>query len=168
VQRHDLNNLDREVTEQEIYAAVMQTPSEKAPGPDGCIGSFYKEFWDIIKLDIISVIKEMFALRASYWNLLNSANVTLIEKKDGVQAIGDYRPISVMHSIAKLLAKILSIPLANNLEKLVSHSQSAFIKACSIHDNFQYVQGAVKHFHQAKTPMLLLKLDIAKAFDNVR
>jgi hypothetical protein len=37
-----------------------------------------------------------------------------------------------------------------------------------MHDNFQYVQGVVKHFHQAKTPMLLFKLDIAKAFDSVR
>jgi hypothetical protein len=26
----------------------------------------------------------------------------------------------------------------------------------------------VQHFHQAKTPMLFLKLDIAKAFDSVR
>jgi hypothetical protein len=34
LQRHDLSDLDREVTEQEIHAAVMQTPSEKAPGPD--------------------------------------------------------------------------------------------------------------------------------------
>jgi hypothetical protein len=35
---------------------------EPALGPDGFIGSFYKECWDIIKLDIIAVIKEMFAL----------------------------------------------------------------------------------------------------------
>jgi retron-type reverse transcriptase len=46
--------------------------------------------------------------------------------------------------------------------------QSAFIKGRSIHDNFQYVKGAANHFHNAKTPMLLLKLDIAKAFDNIR
>jgi hypothetical protein len=26
----------------------------------------------------------------------------------------------------------------------------------------------VKHFHEAKTPMLLIKLDIAKAFNSVR
>jgi hypothetical protein len=32
---------------------------------------------------------------------------------------------------------------------------------------FQYVKGTGNHFHHAKTPMLLLKLDIAKAFDIV-
>jgi hypothetical protein len=33
---------------------------------------------------------------------------------------------------------------------------------------FSIYQGAINHFHQAKIPMLLLKLDIAKAFDSVR
>jgi hypothetical protein len=139
---------------------------EPALGPDGFIGSFYKECWDIIKHrhgDQGNV-----CTLGSCWNLLNSAHITLIEKKDEAQAIGDYCPISVMHSIAKLLAKILTIWLANHLDKLVSRSQSTFIKGRNIHDNFQYVQGAFKHFHQAKTSMLLLKLDITKAFDNVR
>jgi hypothetical protein len=34
-------------------------------------------------------------------------------------------------------------------------------------DNFQYVQGAINLFHKAKTPLLFIKLDIAKAFDSV-
>jgi hypothetical protein len=42
VQRHELSDLDREVTEMEIHAVVMQTPPGKAPGPDGFIGSFYR------------------------------------------------------------------------------------------------------------------------------
>jgi hypothetical protein len=42
------------------------------------------------------------------------------------------------------------------------------INGRNIHDNFQYVQGVVKHFHRTKTPMLFIKLGIAKAFDSVR
>jgi retron-type reverse transcriptase len=92
--------------------------------------------------------------------------VVLIEKK-GAQAVGDYRPISIMHSTANVLATILANRLAPHLDKLVSHCMSAFIKGRSIHNNFQYVKGVANHFHQSKTPMLLLKLDIAKAFDSV-
>jgi hypothetical protein len=73
-----------------------------------------------------------------------------------------------MYSMFKLLAKILANCLASRLNSLISHSQSVFIKGRSIHNNFQYVQVVVKHFHQAKTPMLLLKLDITKAFDSVK
>jgi hypothetical protein len=41
-----------------------------------------------------------------------------------------------MHSVGKLLMKILATRLCPHLNKLVSKSQSAFIKSRSIHDNF--------------------------------
>jgi hypothetical protein len=123
--------------------------------------------WDIIKIDLTAAIREIFHLRAGCWNLLNSANVVLIPK-EGAQEIKDYRPISVMHSSAKLLCKILANRLAPHLDNIISRSQSDFIRGRIIHDNFQYVHGAVNHFHHTKTPMLLIKLDIDNAFDSVR
>jgi hypothetical protein len=54
------------------------------------------------------------------------------------------------------------------MEKLVSNAQSAFIKKRSIHDNFLYVRNLARRFHKAKSPTLLFKLDIKKAFDSVR
>jgi hypothetical protein len=47
-------------------------------------------------------------------------------------------------------------------------SDGVALKGISIQDNFKYIQGAVNHFHRSKTPMLFLKLDIAKSFGNVR
>lgn len=41
------------------------------------------------------------------------------------------------------------------------------MKSRCIHDNFLYVQNCVRSFHRRKTPALLLKLDIACAFDSV-
>jgi hypothetical protein len=35
IQRHDLSDLDQDVSEEEIHAAVMQMTPEKSPGPDG-------------------------------------------------------------------------------------------------------------------------------------
>jgi hypothetical protein len=68
----------------------------------------------------VASIQAIFALRDSYWNLLNSANVVLLEKKDGAQAIANYRPIRIMHSVGKLLMKILATRLCPHLNKLVS------------------------------------------------
>jgi hypothetical protein len=133
---HDLQELEMNITEEEIKQAVMQSALEKVPGPDGFIGDFFKNCWEIIKQDLVAAIQEIFALRANCWNLLNSANVVLLEMEEGVEFIGDYRPISIMHSVAKLPAKTLANRLAPHLDKFVSHSQSAFIKGRSIHDNF--------------------------------
>jgi hypothetical protein len=79
--QHDLQDLDRAISEEEIHAAIMHSASEKSPGPDGYIGAFYKVCWGIIKSDLIAVIKEIFELRLGCWNLLNSAHVVLIEKR---------------------------------------------------------------------------------------
>jgi hypothetical protein len=119
--RFDLQDLDKDISEEEIHGAIKETASEKAPGPDGYIGGFFKVCWDIVKVDVVNAIKEIFALRLGSWNLLNSTNVVLIKKKEGAATIGDYRPISIMRSIAKVLAKIMANRLASHLDRLVSH-----------------------------------------------
>jgi len=78
------------------------------------------------------------------------------------------RPISLIHSVAKLFAKILASRLAPHMHKIISKSQSTFIKGRSIHDNYMYVRNMARRFHRSKRPMLLIKLNISKAFDSVR
>jgi len=98
---------------------------------------------------------------------LNSTYITLIPKKTNAVQVKDYRPISLVHSFAKLVTKILANRLADRLDELVSSNQSAFIKKRFIQDNFMMVQQTVKFLHSHKQPRILLKLDITKAFDSV-
>lgn len=79
----------------------------------------------------------------------------------------DFRPISLIHSFAKILTKVLANRLALYIDRLISTSQSAFIKRRCIQENFMYVRGLARHYHQTKTPACLIKLDITKAFDSV-
>jgi hypothetical protein len=79
----------------------------------------------------------------------------------------DFRPISLVHSFAKLVTKILANRLAGKLNEMVSSNQSAFIKGCFIQDNFMLVQQTARFLYQQKKLRLLLKLDISKAFDSV-
>jgi hypothetical protein len=62
----------------------------------------------------------------------------------------------------------MSTQLAPHMNTLITMSQSAFIKTRSIHDNFLGVRNYVRRLHRSKTPTILLKLDIKKAFDSVR
>jgi len=155
------------MTRQEIKDAVFSLPSVKAPGPDGFIGAFFKSCWDIIKNDVINAIIHMSQLRTSCVHLINSANIILIPKKNEATTVGDYRPISLIHSLSKIFSKILANRLAPILPDIVSNCQSAFVKKRSIHDNFMHVQNLIKELHSSKNPGLFLKLDISKAFDSV-
>jgi mannosylglycoprotein endo-beta-mannosidase len=107
-------------------------------------------------------------LHTSNLHWLNSANIALIPKKEGAEEVTDFRPISLIHAIAKLTSKMMATRLAPHMNKLVSNAQSAFIKKRSIHDNFLYVRNLARKLHKSKTPTLLFKLDIKKAFDSVR
>jgi hypothetical protein len=40
---------------EEIVTIIKEIPSDRAPGPDGFNGCFYKAAWDIIKVDVIAV-----------------------------------------------------------------------------------------------------------------
>jgi len=130
---------------------------DKAPGPDGYTGGFFRSCWDIIKVDVVNAANAFHSLRTSSLALHNSANVVLIPKKDGVEAITD-----------KILAKVLALWLATHMSSIVSPTQSAFIKRRSIHDNYMAVHNTIRCYHNSKLSTIFLKLDITKAFDLVR
>jgi hypothetical protein len=48
---------------------------------------------------------------------------------------GDYRPISLIHLVAKLFAKMLSLRLAPKLDNLISKNQNSFIPSRNLHHN---------------------------------
>jgi len=92
--------------------------------------------------------------------------LTLLPKRADASQFGDYRPISLIHLIAKIFAKVLSLRLAPRLDGLVSNNQNAFILGRSLHDNFILVKQSAK-LHQLGEPRILLKLDLTKAFDSL-
>ncbi len=164
----DLATLGEPFTEEEVHRAIKEMPADKAPGPDGFTGAFFKVCWEIIKDDILLVFSSIYNLRCAHLNLLNSANIVLIPKKDGAESVSDYRPISLIHSIAKIFAKMLALRLRPHMHELISVNQSAFIKGRSIHDNYLFVRNMIRRYHRLRRAMLLFKLDITKAFDSVR
>ena len=98
---------------------------------------------------------------------LNNAIIVLLPKKVGASCPADFRPITMIHSFAKLISKVLALRLAPRLNDLVAKNQNAFIQSRTIQDNFKYIQSAAAMIRKKKVPMLLLKLDISKAFDTL-
>ena len=164
----DLDDLALPFSEDEIKIAIEDMPKDKAPGPDGFTTAFFSSCWDIIHHDLMQVIDTFSELSVNNFHIINSANIVLLPKKDGADSISDYRPISLIHIILKIIAKAMARRLSPKMTDLVSHCQSAFIKSRSIHDNFMYVRNTARRLHRARSPTLLLKIDIAKVFDSMR
>jgi hypothetical protein len=163
----DLCHLEEPFSLEEAWATIKDMPLDKAPGPDGFTGRFYRSCWDIIKEDVLSALNAIHRGHVFKFRLLNTAFITLLPKKVDALLVKDYRPISLIHSFAKLVTKLLANRLAPFLSDLVSNNQSAFVRGRSIHDNFMLVQRLAMGLHKSKEPHILLKLDISKAFDSV-
>jgi hypothetical protein len=166
-EQRQLSHLDLSFSEEEVHAVIKEAPREKAPGPDGFIGIFFSECWNVIKGDLIRAVQHFYSMTEQELHLLNQAFVVLIPKKKKTLSQLVYRPISLTHSFAKIISKLLANKLAPELQQLISINQTTFIKKMVIHNNFVYVQHVIKELHKKKIPALFIKLDILKTFDTV-
>ena len=60
--------------------------------------------------------------------ILNTTFLVLIPKKGGADDLRDYRPISLVGGLCKLLAKVLANKLKKVVSKVVSLAQKAFVE----------------------------------------
>ena len=79
-----------------------------------------------MKSEIIQRIQE-FHINAKLSSEVNSSFIVLIPKKDNPAGLGEYRPISLVSSIYKILAKVLSRRMKQVLPAVISEVQSAFV-----------------------------------------
>lgn len=154
-------------TEEEVWSAVNELPTDRAPGPDGSIGLFYHKAWEVIKRDIMAAIHKLFVADGRGFAKFNHALITLIPKKPDALEVCDYHPISLVHSFPKLVSKLLAIRLRPRMGELVNVNQSAFIRGRNLHDNFILVRQMARQLHQWKAKGVLLMLDISRAFDSI-
>lgn len=116
IPRFDMSDLETPFTEEEVWKTICSLPSNKAPGPDGFTGNFYKACWPLIKDDVMAAVLAVWSRKFGNFNLLNSAYITLNPKKEDASHVRDFRPISLVHSFAKLITKILANRLAGRLD----------------------------------------------------
>jgi hypothetical protein len=77
---------------------------------------------------VLNAANQCYCLNQQGLQFLNQTYVVLIPKKDNPRVVSDYRPISLTHSFAKIISKLLANRLAPELEKLISINQTTFIK----------------------------------------
>jgi hypothetical protein len=148
---HDLADLHIPFSEKEVWVTIKQLPSDKALGPDGFTGAFYKTYRPLIKVDIMTTMSAVWSRKFMNFGNLNNAYITLIPKLVGAELVKDFRPINLVHNFFQIVTKLLANRLAGRLNGMVSPIQSAFIKGRFIQDNFMLVQHTTRFLHQQNT-----------------
>jgi len=117
----------------EVKVAVWDCDSYKCLGLDGVNFGFTKDLWVDMKDDLMRFLSG-FHRNGKLLKGINSTFITLIPKKDCLQRLNDYRPISLVGSLYKVLAKLLANRLKGVIGSVVSDSQSTIVKGRQILD----------------------------------
>ncbi|XP_071728399.1 synaptotagmin-3-like [Rutidosis leptorrhynchoides] len=123
----EASSLEVPFTLSEIHDAIRNCGGEKAPGPDGFNMKFFATHWDVVKEDLLAVFTR-------FWDVgeiskgCNSSFAALIPKKNDPLGFGDYRPISLIGCLYKILSKVLTKRLQRVISSVIDFEQSAYIK----------------------------------------
>lgn len=85
-----------------------------------------KKSWNIIKEDVLKVFHDFFESGVVNY-CVNETYICLIPKKERATRVADYRPINLVTSLYKVIAKVLARKLREVLEWTVSKNQYALL-----------------------------------------
>ena len=123
----DVCALEVPFTEEEVFDVLLGCSGDKALGPDGFSMTFWQFAWNFVKVDVMSFSREFYE-HDKFVKSLNATFMVLIPKKAGAEDLGDFRPISLLGSLYKWLAKVLANRLKRVVGKVVSKAQGAFVE----------------------------------------
>ena len=98
---------------------------------------------------------------------LNATFLVLVPKKGGAEDLKDFRPISLVDNLYKLLAKVLANRIKKVMGKVILESQNAFVEGRQMLDVVLIANEAVDSRLKDNVEDVLCKLDIEKAYDHV-
>ncbi|GKE37130.1 RNA-directed DNA polymerase, eukaryota, partial [Tanacetum coccineum] len=150
-----------------IKKAVWDCGTNKSQGPDGFTFEFYRKYWNILDQDIVAAVSEFFA-SGKFPPGCNSTFITLIPKIHDAKVIKDFRPINLIGSIYKIVAKIMANRLCSVMSILISDVQTAFVSNRQILDDPFILNELLAWCKLKKVNAMIFKVNFEKAFDSVR
>lgn len=92
------------VEDQEVKRAIFHMHSDKSPGPDGMSPGFYHQYWSIVGMDIIQMVR-LFFESGVFDEQYTDNNIILVPKKKNPQHMVDLRQYLCVTSSTRLHLK---------------------------------------------------------------
>ncbi|KAJ0727756.1 putative RNA-directed DNA polymerase [Helianthus annuus] len=150
----------------EIKDAVWDCDGDRAPGPDGFNFKFIKRFWEGFQNDFIALFNKFYA-DGTLNSCCTSSFLALIPKVKDPASPMDFRPISLIGVINKVISKVLVNRLKGIMGKIISEEQSAFLAGRNIMDGPLILNEIVSWLKVKKKVGMIFKVDINKAYDSL-
>ncbi|GJT99224.1 RNA-directed DNA polymerase, eukaryota [Tanacetum coccineum] len=128
---------------------------------------FFQKVWGHFRIDVYAAV-EWFFDHSSFSRGCNSSFIALIPKNHDPKFVNDYRPISLIGSLYKVVTKILATRLSSIISGLISDVQTAFLPNRQILDGPFIINELLSWCKHKKQQAMVFKVDFAKAYDSIR
>jgi hypothetical protein len=157
---------DKSLTVDELGAALKLLSNGKAPGIDGLPTEFFKMFWDDLKDVFLNVLNESYH-KGMLPDSMRMSIIALIYKKKSRQDIRKYRPISLLCTDYKIVAKALAKRMRQVLPNIIHKDQTGFFKDRYIGENITLFLDIQEYMAKELQLGLCFLADWEKAYDLV-
>ena len=157
-----------DVTEIEIFNIIKSLDSNKANGYDNISVKILKKINSHVCKVISELINQSY-YESKYPDSLKLAKVIPIFKSGSKKLPGNYRPISILSNLNKIIEKVIYNRLYSFFTKnnILNSSQFGFREGHSTTMALsEFVEGVLKKFDKGEAVCAVL-LDLSKAFDTV-
>ncbi|CAI5993344.1 unnamed protein product [Closterium sp. NIES-65] len=153
-------------TEKEVKEALEGLPKGKSPGQDGLPAELFVEHWDLLGGAFMRFVRD-FEVTGALPESLTTAVTVLLHKKGEKDLLTNYRPITLLTTVYKVLAKVLANRLKQELHHIISKEQHGFIPGRSLADAVALVADAIEVADNDGEDWYLFLVDFQKAYDTV-
>jgi len=150
---------------EELHRANKQGKKGKSPGFDGISHDFFQAMWDFVKGDMLKVFSHMY-MEEGIETSPKHGIIICLPKHGNPLTTADYRPLTLLNSDYKILARILANrirPWLNDILHPCHH--------CGVGDNIltalSELRDTIAHAECSNEPTCLLSLDFKRAFDKI-
>ena len=165
---HTAHEMVRPITLMELSNNINSLVSGKAEGLDGITNDMLKNTGPTARNMLLELFNNVL-IGAQLPNEWKSGDIALILKKPPRTDINNYRPITLISCVSKLLTKILAKRLSAALDKedIVGPEQNGFRANRSCGDNL-FILNTILEFNKSKKLLShLLFVDLKEAYDRV-
>ncbi|KAK0419551.1 hypothetical protein QR680_014205 [Steinernema hermaphroditum] len=150
----------------EVEEALRKMKNRTAPGIDNITVEMMKLGKDVLVPELTKLFNACLQTSSMPKKMGDSSTILLFKKDDPLD-LQNYRPISLLSCVYKLLTKVLNQRIERVLDSEQPVEQAGFRKNFSTTDHLHAVNELVERSREYRLPLFILFVDYEKAFDSV-
>ena len=150
----------------ELDKSINHCNIRSAAGLDGFSNRVIRKCWSYFRLPLLKYANCCFD-KGELTSNFRGACIRLIPKKGNCASIKNWRPISLLSNMYKIISRALNFRLDKVVNRICSRAQKGFNRSRYTQEVLINVWETIKHCKHNNIEAAILAVDMAKAFDTL-